>query len=66
MQQVLCSVSYHIAIGLQQGAKVFTLQTISSWEELDRFVRVAKESGKSFLKQNLAGYPKKSLHTLPD
>jgi hypothetical protein len=29
MQQVLgCSVSYRIAIGTQQGRKVFTLQTI--------------------------------------
>ncbi len=46
MQQVLgCSVSYRIAIGPQQGRKVFTLQTIPSWEEDDRFAQVAKESG---------------------
>jgi hypothetical protein len=46
MQQVLgCSVSYRIAIGPQQGHKVFTLQTLPSWEEEDRFVLVAKESG---------------------
>ena len=46
MQQVLgCSVSYRIAIGPQQGRKVFTLQTIPAWEEDDRFAQVAKESG---------------------
>jgi hypothetical protein len=46
MQQVLgCSVSYRIAIGPQQGRKVFTLQTIPSWEDDDRFSQVAKESG---------------------
>ena len=46
MQQVLgCSVSYRIAIGPQQGRKVFTLQTLPSWEEDDRFSQVAKESG---------------------
>ena len=46
MQQVLgCSVSYRIAIGPQQGRKVFTLQTIPSWEDDDRFAQVAKESG---------------------
>ena len=46
MQQVLgCSVSYRIAIGQQQGRKVFTLQTIPAWEEDDRFAQVAKESG---------------------
>ena len=46
MQQVLgCSVSYRIAIGAQQGCKVFTLQTIPAWEDDDRFAQVAKESG---------------------
>jgi len=46
MQQVLgCSVSYRIAIGPQQGRKVFTLQTIPSWEDDDRYAQVAKESG---------------------
>ncbi len=46
MQQVLgCSVSYRIAVGPQQGRKVFTLQTLPSWEEDDRFAQVAKESG---------------------
>jgi ribosomal protein S27E len=46
MQQVLgCSVSYRIAIGPQQGRKVFTLQTIPSCEDDDRFAQVAKESG---------------------
>ncbi len=46
MQQVLgCSVSYRIAIGPQQGRKVFTLQTIPAWEEDNRFAQVAKESG---------------------
>lgn len=46
MQQVLgCSVSYRIAVGPQQGRKVFTLQTIPAWEEDDRFGQVAKESG---------------------
>ena len=46
MQQVLgCSVSYRIAIGPQQGRKVFTLQSIPSWEDDDRFAQVAKESG---------------------
>lgn len=46
MQQVLgCSVSYRIAIGPQQGRKVFTLQTIPSWEDDDRFAQVAKVSG---------------------
>ncbi len=46
MQQVLgCSVSYRIAIGPQQGRKVFTLQALPSWEEDDRFAQVAKESG---------------------
>jgi hypothetical protein len=46
MQKVVgCSVSYRIAIGPQQGRKVFTLQTIPAWEEDDRFTQVAKESG---------------------
>ena len=46
MQQVLgCSVSYRIAVGPQQGRKVFTLQTIPTWEDDDRFAQVAKESG---------------------
>ncbi len=46
MQQVLvCSVSYRIAIGHQQERKVFTLQTLPSWEENDRFAQVAKKSG---------------------
>jgi hypothetical protein len=40
MQQVLgCSVSYRIAIGPQQGHKVFTLQSISAWEYDERFAR---------------------------
>ena len=42
MQQVLgCSVSYRVAIGPQQGRKVFTLQAIPAWEEDDRFAQVA-------------------------
>jgi hypothetical protein len=46
MRQVLgCSVSYRIAIGPQQGRKVFTLQTIPSWEEDDRFAQVVKVAG---------------------
>jgi hypothetical protein len=46
MQQVLgCSLSYRIAVGPQQGRKVFTLQTIPSWEDDDRFFQVAKASG---------------------
>jgi hypothetical protein len=46
MQQVLgCSVSYRIAIGPQQGRKVFTLQTLPSREDDDRFAQVAKQSG---------------------
>jgi ribosomal protein S27E len=46
MQQVLgCSVSYRIAIGPQQGRKIFTLQTIPAWEEDDRFAQVAKVAG---------------------
>jgi hypothetical protein len=39
MQQVLdCSVSYRIAIGPQQGWKVFTLQTVPALEDDDRFI----------------------------
>ena len=46
MQQVLgCSVSYRIAVGPQQGRKVFKLQTIPSREDDDRFAQIAKESG---------------------
>ena len=46
MQQVLgCSVSYRIAIGAQQGCKVFTRQTIPAWEDDDRFAQVAKVAG---------------------
>jgi hypothetical protein len=46
MQQVLgCSVSYCIAVGPQQGRKVFTLQTIPPWEDDERVAQVAKESG---------------------
>jgi hypothetical protein len=38
MQQVLgCLVSYRIAIGSQQGRKVFTLESIRAWENDDRF-----------------------------
>jgi hypothetical protein len=45
MQQVLgCSASYRIAVGPQQGRKVFTLQTLPSWEEDERFAQEAKES----------------------
>ncbi len=41
-----CSVSYRIAVGPQQGRKVFTLQTIPAWgEDDDLFSQVAKESG---------------------
>jgi hypothetical protein len=46
MRQVLgCSVSYRIAIGPQQGRKVFTLQTIPAREDGDRFAQVVKVSG---------------------
>ena len=46
MQQLIgCSVSYRIAVGPQQGRKVFTLQTLPAVEEDDRYVQVAKESG---------------------
>ena len=34
-----------IAVGPQQGRKVFTLQTIPAWEDDDRFAQVAKVSG---------------------
>jgi hypothetical protein len=50
MQQVLgCTVSLRVAIGPQQGRKVFTFQTLSAWEEDDQFALVAKESGFSLL-----------------
>jgi len=46
MQQVLgCSVSYRIAIGPQQGRKVFTQQSIPAWEDDDCFAQVAKVAG---------------------
>ncbi len=46
MQQLFgCSVSYRIAVGPQQGRKVFTLQTLPAVEEDDRYVQVAKEAG---------------------
>ncbi len=47
LRQVLgCSVSYRIAVGPQQGRKVFTLQTIPAWgEDDDLSSRVANESG---------------------
>ena len=46
MQQVLgCSVTYRIAMGPQQGRKVFTLQAIPAWEDDDRFAQVAKVAG---------------------
>jgi hypothetical protein len=46
MQQVLgCSVSYRIAIGQQQGRKVFTPQSVPAWEDDERFAQVAKASG---------------------
>jgi len=46
IQQVLgCSVSYRIAIGPQQGRKVFTLQTIPAREDDERFANVSKASG---------------------
>jgi hypothetical protein len=46
MQQVIgCSDSYRIAVGPQQGRKVFTLQSIPAWQEDDRFAQIAKESG---------------------
>jgi ribosomal protein S27E len=46
MQQLIgCSVSYRIAVGPQQGRKVFTLQTLSALEKDDRYTQVAKEAG---------------------
>lgn len=39
------SVIYRIAVGPQQGRKVFTLQTLPAVEEDDRYVQVAKEAG---------------------
>lgn len=46
MQQVLgCSVTYRIAVGSQEGCKVFTLQTLPPREEDKCFARLAKESG---------------------
>ncbi len=46
MQQLIgCSVSYRIAVGPQQGRKVFTLQTLPAVEEDDRSGQVAKEAG---------------------
>ena len=46
MQQLIgCSVSYRIAVGPQQGRKVFTLQTLRAVEEDDRYAQVAKEVG---------------------
>jgi len=46
MQQLIgCSVSYRIAVGPQQGRKVFTLQTLPTVEEDDRYAQVAKEAG---------------------
>jgi hypothetical protein len=46
MQQLIgCSVSYRIAVGPQQGRKVFTLQTLPAIEEDDRYAQVAKEAG---------------------
>jgi hypothetical protein len=40
-----CSVSYRIAVGPQQGRKVFTLQTLPAVVEDDRYAQVAKEAG---------------------
>jgi hypothetical protein len=46
MQQLIgCSASYRIAVGPQQGRKVFTLQTLPAVEEDDRYAQVAKEAG---------------------
>jgi hypothetical protein len=46
MQQLIgCSVSYRIAVGPQQGRKVFTLQTLPAVVEDDRYAQVAKEEG---------------------
>jgi hypothetical protein len=40
-----CSVNYRIAIGPQQGRKVFRLKTIPAREDNIRFAQGAKESG---------------------
>jgi hypothetical protein len=46
MQQLIgCSVSYRVALGPQQGRKVFALQTLPSIEEDDRYAQVAKDAG---------------------
>ncbi len=46
MQQLIgYSVSYRIAVGPQQGRKVFTLQTLPAVEGDDRYGQVAKEAG---------------------
>jgi hypothetical protein len=46
MQQLIgCSVSYRIAVGPQQGRKVFTLQTLPAVVEDDRYAQVAIEAG---------------------
>jgi hypothetical protein len=46
MQQLIgCSVSYRIALGPQQGRKVFTLQTLPVVEGNYRYEQVAKEVG---------------------
>jgi hypothetical protein len=46
MQQLIgCSVSYRIAVGPQQGRKVFTLQTLLAVEKDDQYAQVAKEAG---------------------
>jgi hypothetical protein len=46
MQQLIgCSVSYRIAVGPQQGRKVFTLQTLPAVEVDDRYAQVAKGAG---------------------
>lgn len=46
MQQLIgCSVSYRIALGPHQGRKVFTLQTLPSVKEDNRYAQVAKEAG---------------------
>jgi hypothetical protein len=39
------SVSYRIAVGPQQGRKVFTLQTLPAVEADDRYAQIAKEAG---------------------
>jgi hypothetical protein len=46
MQQLIgCSISYRIAVGSQQGRKVFTLQTLPAVEVDDRYAQVAKDAG---------------------